>query len=274
MVPPVNVLAVDGLVLLRLGSFLGVFLLMMLWEIAAPRRALRTPKRARWFSNLSITVLNGLVGRVLLPFQGAALALVAGQHGWGLFNRFEVPPVPAGIASIVLLDLAIYLQHAMFHRVRIFWYFHGMHHTDLDVDVTTGTRFHPVEAALSLLIKMGLIVLLGVPPWSFVSFEVLLNVTSMFNHSNIFIAGPVDRVLRLILVTPDMHRVHHSVIIREHNSNFGFNLSLWDRLFGTYKDQPDAGHDGMVLGLANFRDAKKLGLVRLILLPLIARKRY
>jgi len=267
-------LSIDSLISMRLVSFLSAFLFMAAWEIAAPQRSLRTPKGTRWFRNLSITVLDGLAGRFVFPLQGAALAVVAGQQDWGLFNRLDVPSLPAGILSLILLDLAIYLQHVMFHKVPILWYFHGMHHTDLDVDVTTGTRFHPIETVLSLLIKMGLIVVLGVPPWSFVAFEILLNVTSMFNHSNIAIGRAAERILRLIVVTPDMHRVHHSVVIREHNSNFGFNLPWWDRLFHTYKDQPDAGHDAMVIGLANFRDAEKLGLVRLMLMPLIERKKF
>jgi len=227
----VNMLVIDNVIWIRLGSFAGIFLLMAVWESAAPRRVLRTPKGARWFSNLSITVLNSLVGRFALPLPAAALALVAQERGLGLFHYLNVPSLPAGVLSIVLLDLAIYLQHVVFHRVRMFWYFHGMHHTDLDIDLTTGARFHPVEIVLSLLIKMGIIVLLGTPAWSFITFEVLLNATSMFNHSNISISTAVDRVLRLIVVTPDMHRVHHSVIIGEHDSNFGFNLPWWDRLF-------------------------------------------
>ena len=268
-----NMLAIDTMIWIRLGSFFGIFLIMMFWEIAAPRRPLRAPKAARWFNNLSITFLNGLVGRFFFPLPAAGFALLAEQRGWGLFHYLDVPSIPAGVLSIVFLDLAIYLQHVIFHGVRLFWYFHGMHHTDLDVDVTTGARFHPVEIVLSLLIKMGIIVLLGTPVWSFVVFEVLLNATSMFNHSNISINGTVDRALRLVVVTPDMHRVHHSVIIGEHDSNFGFNLPWWDRLFHTYKDQPRDGHDDMVIGLANFRDPKKLGLGRLILLPLSERKR-
>jgi len=270
----VNMLAIDNVIWIRLGSFVGVFLLMAVWEIAAPRRTLRTPKAARWFNNLSITLINSLAGRFVFPLPAAALALIAQQRGWGLFHYLNMPSLPAGVLSIVLLDLAIYLQHVIFHKVRIFWYFHGMHHTDLDIDVTTGTRFHPVEIVLSLLIKMGLVVLLGTPVWSFIAFEVLLNATSMFNHSNISVSKAVDRALRLIIVTPDMHRVHHSVIIREHDSNFGFNLPWWDRLFHTYKDQPRGGHDNMSIGLANFRDPKKLGLVRLILLPFVERKKY
>jgi sterol desaturase/sphingolipid hydroxylase (fatty acid hydroxylase superfamily) len=270
----VNMLVIDNVIWIRLGSFAGIFLLMAVWESAAPRRVLRTPKGARWFSNLSITVLNSLVGRFALPLPAAALALVAQERGLGLFHYLNVPSLPAGVLSIVLLDLAIYLQHVVFHRVRMFWYFHGMHHTDLDIDLTTGARFHPVEIVLSLLIKMGIIVLLGTPAWSFITFEVLLNATSMFNHSNISISTAVDRVLRLIVVTPDMHRVHHSVIIGEHDSNFGFNLPWWDRLFRTYKGQPRDGHQDMVIGLANFRDPKRLGLVRLMLLPFLERTKF
>ncbi len=253
---------------IRLCSFFGILLFMAACESVVPRRALRTSKVSRWASNLSITFLDALVSRFLFPLSATSLALWASERGWGFFNYFSIGSIPAGIASIVFLDCVIYFQHLVFHKVRLFWFLHGMHHTDLDIDVTTGARFHPVEIVLSVLIKMGVIMLLGVPAWSFVLFEVLLNGTAMFNHSNVRIATAVDRVLRVFLVTPDMHRVHHSVIIREHDSNYGFNLPWWDRLFGTYKSQPEAGHDNMVIGLANFRDPKALSLPKLLVLPL------
>jgi sterol desaturase/sphingolipid hydroxylase (fatty acid hydroxylase superfamily) len=249
-------------------------MLMAAWEVFAPLRALRTSKPIRWFNNLSITFLDAFVGRLVFQLSAVSLAILGEEHGWGIFNYLRVNSVTAGVISIVLLDLAIYLQHLIFHKVRIFWFIHGIHHTDLDIDVTTGARFHPVEIVLSMLIKMGIIVLMGIPAWSFLVFEILLNGTSMFNHSNIRINTKVDRFLRLLLVTPDMHRVHHSVIIREHDSNFGFNLPWWDRLFGTYKDQPTAGHTDMVIGLANFRDPKSLSFPRLLMLPFTAWRKF
>ena len=269
-----NMLTLDHQSFIRIVAFLGIFLFMAAWEVVAPRRVLRVSKHTRWFNNVSITVLNSLVGRYLFFLTATGLALSAQAQGWGILNYLNVPSLAAGVISIVLLDLAIYAQHVIFHKIRFFWFFHGMHHTDLDIDVTTGARFHPVEIAVSLIIKMGLIILLGIPAWSFLLFEILLNGTSMFNHSNVRVNTKVDRFLRLILVTPDMHRVHHSVIIREHDSNFGFNLPWWDRIFGTYKDQPAAGHDDMVIGLANFRDPKGLTLLRLFSLPFVKGRKF
>jgi len=269
-----NVLTFNHQFLMRLSAFLGIFLFMAVWETIAPRRVPRTPKPLRWFSNLSLTFLNSLVGRFLFPLSAAGLAMSAETHGWGILNHLNMPSLVVGLISLGLLDLAIYAQHFIFHKIRIFWPIHGLHHTDLDIDVTTGTRFHPVEIALSLLIKMGIIVLIGIPAWSFLLFEVLLNGTSMFNHSNVRINTKIDGLLRLVLVTPDMHRVHHSVIIREHDSNFGFNLAWWDRMFGTYRDQPEAGHTHMVIGLANFRDPKGLSFLRLLVLPFSAWRKF
>jgi sterol desaturase/sphingolipid hydroxylase (fatty acid hydroxylase superfamily) len=264
-----NMLTLDQQSVFRLTAFFGIFALMAAWEVVAPRRALRVSRPARWFTNLSITFLNSVVGRYLFPITATWLALSAQAHGWGILNYLNAPHLVGGIISIAILDVAIYAQHFFFHKIRFFWYFHGMHHTDLDIDVTTGARFHPVEIAISLVIKMGLIILIGIPAWSFLLFEILLNGTSMFNHSNVRINTKIDRFLRLVLVTPDMHRVHHSVIIKERDSNFGFNLPWWDRIFGTYKSQPAAGHDNMVIGLANFRDPKGLTLHRLLTLPFV-----
>lgn len=264
----------DHQFVIRLTAFFGIFLLMAVWEVFAPRRVPRTLKSLRWFNNLSLTFLNSLVGRFLFPLSAAGLAISAQANGWGILNQLNMPSLAAGVISIGLLDLAIYVQHLIFHKVRIFWPIHGLHHTDLDIDVTTGARFHPVEIVLSLVIKMGIIVLVGIPAWSFLVFEVLLNGTSMFNHSNVRINPKIDRLLRLFLVTPDMHRVHHSVIIREHDSNFGFNLPWWDRIFGTYRDQPKAGHADMVIGLANFRDPKLLTFLRLLTLPFTSWRKF
>jgi sterol desaturase/sphingolipid hydroxylase (fatty acid hydroxylase superfamily) len=268
------VLILNHQFVVRLAAFFGIFLIMAIWEVFAPRRVLRTAKVIRWFDNFSLTFLNSLVSRLLFPLLAAGLAISAEAQGWGILNWTHVPSLTAGLISILLLDLVIYFQHRILHKVRILWPIHGMHHTDLDIDVTTGARFHPVEIVLSLVIKAGIIVLVGVPAWSFLVFEVLLNGTSMFNHGNVRINAKVDSLLRLFLVTPDMHRVHHSVIIREHDSNFGFNLSWWDRLFGTYVGQPREGHDNMAIGLANFRDLKDLSFLRLLTLPFAAWRKF
>ncbi len=252
---------------LRLAVFLGVFTTMALWEALAPRRALTTPKAARWGRNLGLALLNSASVQLLVPLQAVGVAALAERHGWGLLRLAGLPLFPSVLLSVVLLDLAIYLQHWWFHRAPPLWRLHLVHHVDLDIDVTTGARFHPVEILLSMGIKMALVAALGAPAAGVVLFEILLNATSMFNHSNVRIAAPVDRLLRLLLVTPDMHRVHHSVIPRETGSNFGFNLPWWDRLFGTYRPQPAAGHEGMSIGLPRFRDPDRVGFARLLALP-------
>lgn len=254
---------------IRLGFFIIIFASLTIWELLAPRRSLTTSKRVRWLSNLSIIMLNTVLINLLLPILPVGLALVAEKKGWGLFNYFDCPYWLAVIAGVLLLDLVIYLQHVMFHAVPALWRLHMMHHADLDFDVTTGLRFHPIEIFLSGCIKLAAVVLFGPPVLAVVGFEVLLNMTSMFNHSNLYIASSADRLLRLLVVTPDMHRVHHSVIIKETNSNFGFNFPWWDRLLGTYRDQPAAGHQGMTIGLSQFRDVKRLTLPWLLALPFV-----
>lgn len=241
---------------IRLGFFIGVFVVMALWELFAPRRTLTVPKAVRWANNIGLVVLNTVILRLIFPAAAVGMALFAQDHGWGVFNYFEVSMPVTIIVCVVALDLAIYLQHVMVHAVPALWRLHRVHHADLDFDVTTGTRFHPIEIMLSMLIKFALICVLGPPVVAVVIFEVLLNATSMFNHSNVRLPAGLDRVLRMLVVTPDMHRVHHSVEDDETNSNFGFNLSLWDRIFGTYRDQPRAGHEGMVIGIRTFRDEK------------------
>ncbi len=240
----------------RLAFFFGVFALMALWELFWPRRVRALGRGSRWPNNIAVVVIDTIVLRLLFPTAAVGIALFAESRGLGLFNLLQWPHGLVVILGVVLLDLAIYLQHVMFHAIPAFWRLHRMHHADLDIDVTTGVRFHPIEIILSMLIKFGVILMLGPPAVSVLIFEVLLNATSMFNHSNAYIPVGVDRVLRLFVVTPDMHRVHHSVEDYETNSNFGFNLPWWDRLFGTYRDQPRAGHDGMTIGLDSFRDAK------------------
>ncbi len=254
-------------VAIRLGFFFGVVALMAIWELLAPRRALTISKTARWFANLAIIFINAAVVRLLFPLLPVALALLAQKKGWGLLNYFDAPYWFAVIAGVIVLDLVIYLQHVIFHAVPALWRLHMMHHADLDFDVTTGLRFHPIEIILSGCIKLAAVVVFGPPATAVLIFEVLLNATSMFNHGNIRLPLSVDRVLRLFVVTPDMHRVHHSVVIRETNSNFGFNLPWWDRLLGTYCHQPAAGHQGMTIGLSQFRDAKRLTLPQMLTLP-------
>jgi len=238
---------------LRLSAFAAVLAVMALWEILAPRRPRTLARRQRWPANLSIVVLNTLIVRLIFPAAAVGIALTAETQGWGLLHRYDVPAWAAVVAGVVVLDLAIYLQHVMFHAVPALWRLHRMHHADLDIDVTTGARFHPVEIVLSMLIKFAVIAAIGVPPAAVVLFEVLLNATSMFNHSNVRVASVLEPALRWLVVTPDMHRVHHSVERDETNSNFGFNLSLWDRLFGTYRAQPRAGHQAMTIGIPDFR---------------------
>jgi sterol desaturase/sphingolipid hydroxylase (fatty acid hydroxylase superfamily) len=251
----------------RLGIFLAVFSAMALWEIALPRRVLREAKATRWTNNLVLVVLNTIVLRVLFPITAVAFALSIGESGTGLLNHLQVPYPVAVALSILLLDLVIYLQHLMFHAVPALWRLHRMHHADLDFDVTTGARFHPIEIALSMLIKFAAIALLGPPAVAVLVFEVVLNATAMFNHANVRIHPAWDRALRWIVVTPDMHRVHHSVDAPETNSNFGFNLPWWDRLFGTYRAQPAAGHEQMTIGIGQFRTHRDLWLDRMLAIP-------
>ena len=253
---------------IRLGAFLGVFALMALWEVLAPRRARAVSRWVRWPNNLAIVALNTALLRVIFPTAAVGVALLGEQRGWGLLNAFAIPDWLKIAAAVAALDLAIYFQHVMFHAVPAFWRLHRMHHADLDFDVTTGARFHPVEILLSMLIKLAAVAALGAPALAVLIFEVLLNATAMFNHSNVRIPAALDRVLRWIVVTPEMHRVHHSIVPRETNSNFGFNAPWWDRLFGTYRAQPEAGHERMTIGLAQFRDPREAWLDRLLTQPL------
>ncbi len=238
----------------RFAAFAGVLAVMVIWELLAPRRSRALARRRRWPANFAIVMLNTLVVRLLFPAATVGVALAAEIHGWGLLHHYNVPAWAAFGAAIILLDLAIYLQHVMFHAVPALWRLHRTHHADLDIDVTTGSRFHPVEIVLSMLIRFAVITALGVPPAAVVVFEILLNVTSMFNHGNVRIPLTIEPALRWLLVTPDMHRVHHSIERDETNSNFGFNLSLWDRFLGTYRAQPLAGHLAMTIGIPELRD--------------------
>ncbi|MDX9861175.1 MAG: sterol desaturase family protein [Rhodospirillales bacterium] len=255
--------------LVRVGFFIGVLALMMALETVFPRRVRSVSRKRRWPGNLGIVVLDSLLVRALVPAAAVGVAMVAEAKGWGVFNAFGVPTVWAIGLSVLVLDLVIYLQHVLFHAVPALWRLHRMHHADLDIDVTTGARFHPIEILLSMAIKMAVVAALGAPAVGVVIFEVLLNATSMFNHANLKLPRRLDRVLRWLVVTPDMHRVHHSAIRRETDSNFGFNLPWWDRLLGTYRDQPEKGHDGMTIGLSIFRGPGDSRLDKLLIQPFL-----
>ena len=250
-------LILDSEPMIRLGFFVGVFATVALWEVLAPRRALTLGRAVRWASNLGIVALNTLVVRLLFPAAAVGVAAFCAAQGWGVLNLVDLPLWLAIVLAVVAMDLVIWLQHVMVHAIPLLWRLHRVHHADLDYDVTTGARFHPFEIVLSMMIKFATIVVLGPPVVAVVIFEVLLNASSMFNHGNVRLPAAADRVLRLFVVTPDMHRVHHSVFENETNSNFGFCLPWWDRLFGTYVAQPRDGHVGMVIGLSEFRDPRE-----------------
>lgn len=254
---------------IRLGAFFGVLAAMMLWELAAPRRRRTVPRLLRWTNNLGVVVLNTILLRLVFPGAAVALAVVGETEGWGLLHAVALPWWAALPIAVLLLDLVIYLQHVMFHAVPALWRLHRMHHADLEFDVTTGLRFHPVEILLSMLIKFAAIAAIGPSAAAVLLFEVVLNATSMFNHANIRLPLGLDRVLRWVVVTPDMHRVHHSIRPEETNSNFGFNLPWWDRLLGTYRAQPAAGHLGMTIGIEQFRDQRALWLDRMLIQPVL-----
>jgi len=253
--------------LIRLGAFTGILAVMVLWEWLSPRRNQEIGRTRRWPGNLGIVALDTVVVRLVFPAAAVGTALLAEARSWGLFQSVEAPTWLVIAMSVILLDLAIYLQHVLFHAVPVLWRLHRMHHADLEFDVTTGLRFHPIEILLSMGIKLGVVTALGTPAVAVLVFEVLLNATAMFNHGNVRLPARIDRALRWIVVTPEMHRVHHSIVPRETNSNFGFNLPWWDRLFGTYRAQPAAGHEGMTIGIAQFREPSELRLDRMLIQP-------
>ena len=260
---------------IRAGFFVGILLLMAMWEWLAPRRVLKVSKATRWFNNLGIVFLNSailnILFRLLFPAATIGFAALVADKGWGLLNLFDVPDVLSIVIAVVILDFAIYLQHVLFHAVPVLWRLHRVHHADLDFDVTTGARFHPIEIVLSIGIKFSVVIVIGPPVIAVFIFEVLLNVMAMFNHSNIALPLWIDRPLRLFVVTPDMHRVHHSIEDDETNSNFGFNLSIWDRLMGTYRDQPAAGHTAMTIGIRQFRDVRFQHLHNMLAIPFVGK---
>jgi sterol desaturase/sphingolipid hydroxylase (fatty acid hydroxylase superfamily) len=262
----------DNQIVVRLGAMLLIVLLVASWEIIRPRRPLSISKSLRWTNNWLLSVLNSVLLSLLFPVMAVGVAALAAEKNWGLFNMLDVPAWLGIPLFILAFDLAIYWQHRIYHWVPALWRLHRMHHADPDFDVSTGIRFHPVSIVLSMLIKMSVVVLLGPPALAVLISEVLLNVTSMFNHGNIYIPTRIDRFLRRILVTPDMHRLHHSVITEEMNSNFGFNFPWWDRLFGSYREQPAGGHLSMEIGVRGFQNAQDQMLHRLLAHPLYKQK--
>lgn len=253
--------------LIRLGVFLAVFVVVALWEVIAPCRRQEFGRLARWPHNIGLLLIDVILLRVLAPGAAVAVAITAEAGGWGLLNAVPAPPWVAIPVGIVLLDLVIYFQHVMFHAVPTLWRLHRVHHADLEFDLTTGTRFHPVEILISTAIKCAVVAASGAPAISVLAFEVLLNATAMFNHANASVPQRVERWLRWLVVTPDMHRVHHSIRYDESSSNFSFNLPWWDRLFGTYRAQPAVGHASMIIGVDAFRSPGDSRLDRLLIQP-------
>jgi sterol desaturase/sphingolipid hydroxylase (fatty acid hydroxylase superfamily) len=253
--------------LIRLVIFAGVFACIASWEFFAPRRITQFSRRERWPANLGLALTNVLVVRILTPTATVGIAIWVNAQHWGLLNQLTLPTGVEIVLSVMLLDMLIYFQHRLFHVLPFFWKFHRMHHTDLEFDTTTALRFHPIEIAISVLIKTLMVLILGPPILAVLYFEILLNATAMFNHGNIRVPLALDRILRTVLVTPDMHRVHHSVVGKETNSNYGFNLPWWDKLFNTYRAQPEAGHVDMQIGLSQFPEAKELGYLRMLAQP-------
>jgi sterol desaturase/sphingolipid hydroxylase (fatty acid hydroxylase superfamily) len=249
----------------RGGIFLGILTVMLLWEASRPRRPLARPRQERWVANLGLTLLNTVLVRVTVGGVASTAAVYAAAQGVGLLHWRPLPAWAAAAVTLVVLDCALYMQHVLFHAIPVLWRLHRMHHADLDVDATTGLRFHPLEILLSLGLKAAVVVLLGAVPWAVIAFEVLLNAASVFNHGNVALPERLDRWLRWLVVTPDMHRVHHSTRVVETNSNFGFSVSWWDRLCGTYRAQPMLGHVGMDIGLSDYRTPLHLG--QLLLVP-------
>ncbi|CFX20433.1 Sterol desaturase-like protein [Candidatus Filomicrobium marinum] len=241
----------------RLSAFISILVVLAACELWAPRRKLVASKARRWLTNISIVALGSLVvramGALAVPLVAVAAAIFAASHGWGILNMVALPGWLEIVIALLVLDLAIWFQHLMSHKIPVFWRLHRMHHADRDIDVTTALRFHPIEIGLSMLWKIVCVLALGAAPLAVILFEVILNGCAMFNHANLRLPASVDGFLRLFLVTPDMHRVHHSVLNREHDSNYGFNLSIWDRLFGTYVPQPKGGHEGMTIGVSQYQ---------------------
>lgn len=260
-----SILSNEGLI--RLSVFVGVLVGMMLLEALLPRRKRELGRGVRWTSNLGIVVIDTVIARLLIPIPPVAAALWAAENGVGVLHGMDLPMPLIVAGCVIFLDLAIYVQHVMFHKIPIFWRLHRMHHADTEIDATTGIRFHPIEIVLSLLIKIAIVLAFGIPAVAVIIFEVILNASAMFNHANMRLTLGVDRILRVLIVTPDFHRVHHSWHPDETDSNYGFSLTIWDRIFDTYRPQPRDGHDGMTIGLKDFREEKHRGIIGLLMMP-------
>ncbi|NVK37745.1 MAG: sterol desaturase family protein [Gammaproteobacteria bacterium] len=241
----------------RSGFFCSLLILFMLLEAKFPKRVRRHSRKSRWTANIGLVFVNSITIRLVMPLATIGVAQYAQAQGFGLFNMWQVHPLMVFVVSIIVFDCAIYWQHRLFHAIPILWKLHRVHHVDQDIDVTTGSRFHPIEICLSLLIKFALVLLIGPSMIAVMVFEIILNGMAMFNHANLFLSNRWDQRIRRLLVTPDMHRVHHSTIRSESDRNFGFNLSCWDRWFGSYQSQPSLGHDDMHIGVADFTDPKQ-----------------
>jgi len=252
---------------IRLSVFILLLALLALLENISPRRKPRYSKGSRWISNFGISILNSTTVAMILPIVGAGAALLADERNWGLFNRLDTPALFSIPLYIIAFDLTIYVQHRLFHKFKPLWRLHRMHHTDLDYDVSTGVRFHPLSIFISAGIKLGLILALGPLAIAVIVSEIVLNATSMFNHSNIKLPHRLDAALRYFIVTPDMHRIHHSVIAQEHNRNFGFNFPWWDKIFNTYKDQPSKGQDAIDIGISGYEEDISIGILPLLIQP-------
>lgn len=252
---------------IRLGVFIGVFVMMALLEIFFPRKQRALPRAERWFANWSLVIIDTLALRFVMPVLAVGMAEIAMRNGWGLFNVVALPFWIEIALAVLVLDLLIYGQHVATHKIPFFWRFHKVHHADRDIDTTTGIRFHPVEIILSMIYKLVCIVMLGPAALAVFLFEVILNASALFNHANVKLPLGFDRILRTVIVTPDMHRVHHSVYRDETDSNYGFSLSIWDRLFRTYRSQPRDGHDAMTIGVGEYQDEKPANLVWCLVEP-------
>ena len=257
---------------IRLGVFIGLFLILAIMEYMAPRRELEHVKAKRWFTNWLIVIIDSFVLRLIFTGAAVGVAIWAEANGYGIFNLIEVPTVISVLVCFIVLDFTIWFAHVASHKIPLLWAVHRMHHSDVDIDVSTAIRFHPIEIILSMVWKMIIVVILGAPAISVLIFEIVLNGAAMFNHSNIKLPLWLDRILRVFIVTPDMHRVHHSIVHQETDSNYGFNLAIWDRLFGTYIDQPEAGHDGMKIGLRDWQDERPTNVLWSLKVPFIKQR--
>ena len=265
-----NEFILNNEIAIRLIFFFGIFAVMAIWEIILPKRTLILPKMVRWANNLGLVVFNTLILRLIVPTAAVGVATFVDKNGWGILNYYDLPPAMAIIITLIAMDFIIYLQHVMAHAIPLFWRLHRVHHADLDYDVTTGARFHTIEIILSMLIKFATIIVLGAPVVAVILFEIMLNAMAMFNHGNVGLPRQLDNILRWFIVTPDMHRIHHSIQVDETNSNFGFNLSCWDRVLGTYRHEPRGGEGNMRIGIQNLIDPKQvMWMTGMLILPFI-----